>query len=161
MLEKLIVRNDSQGGGHFDSSRTGGRKHNGTDYLVNEGDSIYMPENGKVIRKSYPYASDTRWQGLYIRGESGLEYKVFYMVPLDGITGKTLKKGQLIGHAQAISEKYSSAMKDHIHVYVIKDGNFIDPETILKPIMGQKKNNSTCFNCPNCGASLVVSEKNI
>lgn len=125
------IRKDAAGDGHFGTGRVGHR-HQGVDLLVIEGEPVYSPVDGIFDRRAVPYPTAPEWKGLVLRGE-GYHVKIFYMVPVDFSPGQPVKRGQLIGHAQAISEKYGGApMKDHIHVEVRKmDGTLLDPATVL------------------------------
>lgn len=119
-LKEMILRMDSQGSGKFGASRGGGsRKHNGTDFLVKEGDSIFAPFDAIVTRQAYPYDNDRFYTGLHLKTLDGKTLmKIFYMKPLSAIIGKEVKKGDVIGKAQDISKKYSPKMKPHIHVEI-------------------------------------------
>ena len=155
VLKNHVVRNDAQGGGHFESSR-GARKHRATDYVVTEGEPIFMPEDGIVERRAYPYGNDRRWEGVKIKGYNGIDYKLFYFMPLPDVIGKTIKAGDVIGHAQAISNKYPSSskpMKDHLHVEMYKNGERINPELHLNVVPKKK---STNYYCPTCRGLLSV-----
>ena len=63
---------------------------------------------------------------MLFKGNSGTEYKFFYVIPTL-LIGQTVAQGKIIATAQAISKKYGSAMKDHIHVEVRKNNNLLDP----------------------------------
>lgn len=125
------IRKDAVGDGSFGSGRVGHR-HQGVDLLVIEGEPIYSPVDGIFDRRAVPYPTAPEWKGVVLKGE-GYHVKVFYMTPVDFTPGQPVKRGQLIGHAQAISDKYGGApMKDHIHVEVRKmDGTLLDPATVL------------------------------
>ena len=127
LLNSLIVRMDSSGDGNFGSRRSKGHAHQGTDFLVTKGDKIKAPENGVLVRIAKPYASDNRFSGFVFKGVSGYEYKVFYVAPITSLIGKSVTKGKTIAIAQSISTKYSSAMKDHIHVEIRKGNKLFDP----------------------------------
>jgi murein DD-endopeptidase MepM/ murein hydrolase activator NlpD len=119
-LKEMILRMDSQGSGKYGASRSGGtRKHNGTDFVVREGDPVFAPFDGVVTRQAYPYDNDRFYTGLHLRTLDGkTNMKIFYMKPLSAIIGKEVKKGDVIGKAQDISKKWSPKMKPHIHVEI-------------------------------------------
>jgi murein DD-endopeptidase MepM/ murein hydrolase activator NlpD len=129
LVVPLEIRNDSQGSGVFNASR-GARAHKGVDYLVEKGQNVFSPVDGKVTRIAYPYASDLKWKGLVIVSGS-TEIRIFYITPLDGIIGEQVKKGDRIATAQAINEKYTPSMKNHIHVEWIINGTHKDPSKYL------------------------------
>lgn len=125
------IRVDGAGNGNFGTGRKG-HKHQGVDLLVIEGEPVYSPVDGIFDRHAVPYPTAPEWRGVVLKGE-GFHVKVFYIEPVDFTPGQPVKRGQLIGHAQAISEKYGGApMRDHIHVEVRKvDGTLVDPATVL------------------------------
>lgn len=124
----LEVRVDIQGSGYFGDPR-GGRDHQGVDFLCHEGQSVFSPINGTLQRIAYPYADDAQWKGCVIQGEGddeGLEVKMFYMVPTNPIP-RQVRRGEVIGHCQAISKRYTPEMNDHLHVEIREEGTLIDP----------------------------------
>lgn len=126
----LIVRVDSAGNGHFESSR-GSREHKGVDFRVAKGQTVFSPVDGLVERFSYPYASDKKWKGLYIKGNEGIDIKIFYIEPTENIVGKQVRKGDVIGVAQKISDKYNPKMLDHVHVETWVKGAAVNPEPLF------------------------------
>jgi hypothetical protein len=119
---KKIRVKDNWGEGHYMASR-GRRKHKGTDYICNPGQEIISPIKGIVIREAKPYAKSD-YSGLLIKGKQ-IEIKMFYFKPRDGLKGMEIQKGEIIGIAQNIAEKYPG-MIPHIHVEVVS----IDPEIV-------------------------------
>lgn len=127
------MRNDSQGDGHFGASR-GRRRHNGIDIIVLPGSAVYCPIEGFMKRIAHPYPGrrNKKWLGCVIEGTGlyrGYEVKIFYMKPF--LIGEYVYPSDVIGKAQAISDKYSSAMIDHLHVEVRYYGRLIDPATLF------------------------------
>ena len=130
-----VLRSDSKGDGHFGSSRTG-HVHQGVDIEVSKGETIYAPISGTVTRVVYPYADDFAWKGVEVAGSGtwdGYKIKIFYMQPDIGLIGSFVDRGQPIGLAQAISEKYTPAMKNHVHVELRKNGQVVDPTQYIFP----------------------------
>lgn len=133
IVTPLSIRSDTSGDGHFKAYRDrngSAGTHEGIDLLVYEGQDIYSPFDGIVVRNAIPYKSDTRWKGLLLRRADGLEVIIFYMTPSVG-EGTNVKAGQKIGKAQAISKKYSSAMRNHIHVETKINGMTINPTSLI------------------------------
>ena len=132
IVKPLAIRSDSSGAGHYHASRSGGsRKHNGIDLLVQEGQIVYAPFDGTILRKAYPYANDKKWEGFVLKADSGnMELKVFYVL-LTASVGNKVKKGTPIAKAQKISKKYSPSMKDHIHVEIWVNNTNIDPTQMV------------------------------
>lgn len=121
---------DPQGCGAYGVSRDGGsRSHNGIDIVVSDGQAIKSPITGIVARMAYPYASDLSWHGIVI--ENDIYYiKMYYLEP--SVTkGTSVKRGEVIGYAQNIADKYNN-ITPHVHLEAyIKDSNgdliLIDP----------------------------------
>jgi murein DD-endopeptidase MepM/ murein hydrolase activator NlpD len=129
--ESGIIRNDSQGKGHFGALR-GTRLHQGLDFEISKYDLVFAPIDGYINRLVYPYPDDLRWEGCEIIGTGNYaDYtvKIFYFKPY--VIQTNVYAGEKIGTAQAISEKYSKKMKDHIHVEVRKNGQLIDPAPLF------------------------------
>lgn len=120
---------DPFGCGTFGASR-GNRKHEGEDYAVSPGETIFSPISGTVTRIAYPYASDMSYKGVEIKNDE-LTVKIFYMVATAKI-GSKIKAGDILGTAQNIAAKYGSAMVNHIHVEIRnKAGKLIQPSTLF------------------------------
>lgn len=135
LVNDPVVRSDSAGDGHFGASRSGGtRTHKGVDLLVEPGEAIFAPFPGKVVREARPYDSDDHYTGLLLEGSGAFEgyaLKLFYMEPLEGIIGREVTQGALIGHAQAISEKHGGGMMDHVHAEIYIGDKLTNPEPFL------------------------------
>lgn len=135
-VDNSQIRSDSWGGGHFGDSRDGGkRRHNGLDLIVQKGQAVYCPIDCYVTRNTTVYPSDPDWKGIVLRGINeyeGIEVKIFYM---ESVVMKNdfIPKGQLIGFAQAISERYSPEMIDHIHLEIRDNKQLVDPMDYLFP----------------------------
>ncbi len=132
-LTPLVIRNDSQGHGHFGARRAGGlRSHKGIDLICYEGQTVYCPIYGYVNRVSRPYANDTNYIGCEITGtgkHSGYKIKIWYMTPIR--VGEDVIPGSHLGSAQAISRKYGGGMKDHIHLQLYHNGQVINPTPLF------------------------------
>ncbi len=111
------IRNDAGGLGHFGAPR-GDRKHDGVDFSCEEDQEVLMPVDGKIVRKSYPYANDLKWQGVDIVNPR-IEIKMWYFKPFSNVIGKEVKAGEPIGFAQNIGLKYEN-VTPHVHLRIIK-----------------------------------------
>lgn len=130
-LNNQVIRVDAAGNGHFGAKR-GSRKHQGVDLLVQKGDNVLAPEDGLLKRAAYPYVGDMTYSGFEFIGDSGKKYKVFYLEPKWDLIGERVNDGDIIGTAQAISERYpQSSMKDHIHIEIRENNLLLNPEEIL------------------------------
>jgi len=116
-------KTDSHGNGSYGSKR-GNRLHEGRDYICDPGQSVYSPISGVISRKAKPYAGE-EYSGVLIRND-WCAIKMFYLRPDYNLIGKRVKKGQIIGTAQDISEKYPG-MINHIHLSIVS----IDPEIFI------------------------------
>ncbi|NIV03279.1 hypothetical protein GWN26_01965 [Candidatus Saccharibacteria bacterium] len=123
----LGIRNDPAGSGNYGAPR-GKRRHNGIDFLCTPGQTVRCPVAlGRVIREARPYAHDFKYSGLVIQGKH-LAIKIFYLDPWPGIIGTVVKRGDPIGIAQDIREKYNGSMEAHIHLAIFS----FNPELILQ-----------------------------
>jgi hypothetical protein len=120
---RLGVRSDPDGFGYYGAPRGKHRKHNGTDYICAAGQDIYCPIlSGKIVRRAFPY-NDTEYQGALIEGKH-IAVMLFYFDVWEHLIGKYVNRGEEMGLAQDISQKYGGSMKPHIHLTVVS----IDPE---------------------------------
>jgi hypothetical protein len=107
---RLGVRSDPDGFGYYGAPRGKHRKHNGTDYICAAGQDIYCPIlSGKIVRRAL---------GKHIA------VMLFYFDVWEHLIGKYVNRGEEMGLAQDISQKYGGSMKPHIHLTVVS----IDPE---------------------------------
>ena len=106
---------DKHGCGTFNAAR-GNHSHQGEDYIVAPGESVFSPISGTVTRFPRPYANDSDYTGIEIKNEK-YDVKIFYMTPMVSIA-KTVLAGDRIGIAQNIAAKYTRGMTNHIHVEV-------------------------------------------
>ncbi len=119
---------DLKGCGSFGANR-GDRKHEGIDIIVHKGQQIKSPISGTVTRKSYPYANDLKYEGLLIENDTHSVF-IWYMYPWK-VKGQQINKGDIIGVAQDISEKYGSGMQPHVHFQIEQNGIAIDPTNLF------------------------------
>lgn len=128
----VLRRSDTWGAGRFGASR-GRRQHNGADIVARLGQEVLSPIDGRILRMSYPYASDTSLTGVMIEGVGrhiGMEVKIFYMTPMPGMVGQSVKAGEKIGLAQSLLSKYPG-ITNHIHLEVRQNGIVVDPQSLI------------------------------
>jgi murein DD-endopeptidase MepM/ murein hydrolase activator NlpD len=128
-----IRKADAFGAGHFGAAR-GSRLHAGVDYSVEAGQDVYSPIAGKITRKSYPYVSDLRFEGVVIKGEGALshvEVKLWYLKPIPSKIGERVQKGEKIGVAQDLEIKYKG-INNHIHMNLYVNGATINSLPLLE-----------------------------
>jgi septal ring factor EnvC (AmiA/AmiB activator) len=129
-VSPLLIRNDEGGDGHYNTERSNNLGiHQGIDLSVKKGQPIFAPFKGTITRKAIPYANDTKWSGCVLADNEGNEVKFFYLIPSK--IGKQVKRGEQIGIAQAISEKYGSPVTDHVHLEFRKNGVLADPTSYI------------------------------
>lgn len=132
----VLRKSDKWGAGHFGASR-GTRKHNGIDIVATLGQNVLSPIEGKIVRKSHPYATDLSYSGVLIEGINqyfGLTIKIFYISPTVSLVGKNVKAGDIIGKVQSLLTKFPG-ITNHIHLEIMKNGTKIDPKTLLSNIL--------------------------
>lgn len=119
----LGIRNDSEGLGHYNSIRHGGRQHKGTDYLAVAFQDIIAPFDMILKRYANPTMKFPR--------ESGVEWitpfasgKMFYFIPKPELIGSFVIKSHVIGTAIDLKPYYGENIKSHIHFQI----DSIDPE---------------------------------
>jgi len=128
IVNDFKIRKDSLGDGSYLSSR-GSRKHMGIDVRVNENENIRAPFDLEYLRLAKPYKNDNLYYGALYKHKNGF-IKIFYFVPITNI--KYFKKGEIIGQAQNISNKYGSGMYNHIHIESFDlSMNNIDPTLLF------------------------------
>ena len=110
-----------------DGKKAGTRYHGGVDFVSTPGQDIFSPVNGKVIRITNAYASNNQDLKAIVIGDQGYEYKVLYTKPSVKKDDFVLR-GQKIGAAQDLSEKFGTGMTNHVHLSVIDpDGKRVSP----------------------------------
>lgn len=121
---KFVLRGqDSHGSGAFGAPRTHGT-HQGEDYLIAPGETVFAPMSGIVTRYPFPYKGDLIFTGIEIKNDL-YDMKIFYLKASVKI-GTIVQAGQPIGTAQNIAGKYSPGMGNHIHIEVInKQGKLL------------------------------------
>lgn len=125
-----LIRVDDAGDGHFGAPR-GDRTHRGVDYLCRPGDTVHSPCNGVVSKLGFPYADDSTWRYVEITDGRSRRHRLFYVEPLHHV-GTIVKEGNVIGHAQDISLRYSPRMKPHLHYEIISfpAGEYLNVEEL-------------------------------
>ena len=119
-----VIRSDAEGDGSFASPR-GGKRHKGADYRFEEGEDVKSPVEGIVTRIGYAYSGDD-YRLIEILSHKGyLLWRFMYVQP-SVKAGDRVSLNQTIGTAQAISERYSEKMQDHVHVEIN-----LDPKSVI------------------------------
>jgi murein DD-endopeptidase MepM/ murein hydrolase activator NlpD len=117
----------SKFGPRTDPNSGGPQFHNGADFSAPEGAPIVAPAGGRVTRvASYP----SGWGKLLeIDHGGGLATRYAHLSTFEVGEGQQVAAGQLI--ARVGSTGLSTG--PHLHFVVLRDGQAIDPETMLPP----------------------------
>ncbi len=136
------LRTDGWGDGAYGAMRTtirGGsrvdRPHLGEDVTGAPGSYVVSPVDGQVVRTGMPYATDNGAWNCYllIREADGTEWRLFYVIPLPGIVGQTVRRGQAVAVLADIGQKYGTQagkgrMQPHCHVEKWQAGERVPPD---------------------------------
>lgn len=123
MVTNFSIRNDSKGLGTFGAVRDG-HKHQGLDIRVTKNEKIKAPFDMHYVFTGNVYPNDTKYLATEYKTDRGT-FRVMYMLPIT--SKKDFKKGEVIGIAQDISEKWGSTMLPHIHVEIRENGILKNP----------------------------------
>jgi hypothetical protein len=117
---RRIRKSDNWGSGYFGAPR-GNRPHLGIDLIYSPDEEIRAPFDLTINRVSYPYASSPYSGIAFTTTIDNIDYdgRMWYMLPDFGSIGKSFKRGQIIGVAQQINEKYPG-MINHVHLQLEK-----------------------------------------
>lgn len=110
----------------FDETMGDWRSHGGTDFEASEGEEIKAVGNGRVTK----VISDPSW-GYIVEIDCG-EFTARYCGLHQGTTVKindTVSEGDTVGIIGIIP--CESAVQSHLHLEIVKDGDRVDPETVL------------------------------
>lgn len=131
------IRCDAMGDGAFGASRrSGGQQytHRGVDTLVTPGDSVRSPMSGVIEREGLCYAGEE--YRLLVIVNWPWEVRVLYVEPLEGIVGKRVHQGQILGTAQNIcsfpGREYGvRGMLPHLHTEARRFEELVDPAFLM------------------------------
>jgi murein DD-endopeptidase MepM/ murein hydrolase activator NlpD len=124
---KLIVRNDDYGDGYFGAKRSGGRTHNGIDYLADVGTPVFAAKSGVVEHARYK-----RGNGKYVAISHLWGYKTYYchLSAYQVREGQRVSAGQVIGYVGKTGNAGRRGMQPHLHFEVHKGGQPLDPSGV-------------------------------
>lgn len=129
MSTKKIRGQDAHGSGEWQASR-GSRKHNGVDYVCEEGEYIRSDVEGKVTKIGYPYnPTDTKKGHLrYVEVTDNKRSRVryFYIDPKVS-KGDTISPSDVLGVSQDLTCIWPG-MTQHYHLEVIA---YVNPKEYL------------------------------
>lgn len=132
ILSTQRIRKDASGDGRFGARRST-HTHQGVDLLVTPGETVRSPIAGRFVREGYPYRNDPRYRMIVVNGE-GIEVRIMYAEPLPSLRpGDAIMRGQPIGVAQAVADKYGPPMLNHLHIEArrIVGAQLLDPTPFL------------------------------
>jgi len=125
---KLAMRNDDYGDGYFHAKRSGGRLHNGIDFLAEVGTPVFAAKDGTVR-----YARYKKGNGNYVVLLHPWNYATYYchLSKINVAEGQRVKAGQIIGYVGKTGNANRSGMRAHLHFEIRKNGVAQDPLTTL------------------------------
>lgn len=128
LATKLVIRNDDYGGGYFGAKRSGGRRHNGADFLADTGTPVLAVKPG-VVR----YARYKRGNGNYVVLNHWWGYKTVYchLSKLSVNEGQRVREGQVIGFVGKTGNANRGGIAAHLHFELHKNGAPEDPMNYL------------------------------
>lgn len=131
---KLTVRNDDYGDGYFSAKRSGGRLHNGIDYLADVGTPVLASKSGVV-----KYARYKKGNGKYVVVNHRFGYKTYYchLARIDVKEGQKIKEGRIIGAVGKTGNANRAGMQAHLHFEIHKNNTPFDPAQVM-PNGGQR-----------------------
>lgn len=131
MIIPPIRKQDSHGSGEY-GARRGSRVHRGIDAACYPDSVILSDVNGIVTKIGYPYPPEgAKKEYRYVEVTTEDDYRVryFYVKPLVE-KGAQIIEGNILGLSQDLQKIYPD-ITHHIHLEVIKDGEYINPHDYL------------------------------
>ena len=119
---------DRYGCGHYKASRGNNRTHQGIDFIYKHSEPVRAFRDGRVAKLGYPYADDLSYRYVQI-SDGGADMRYFYVCPTVRV-GQKVKRGDVIGFAQAIELRYPG-ITPHIHYEVKAGGMHVNPRGYL------------------------------
>ncbi len=101
------------------------RTHNGIDIACNISDTVTAPANMTVKAVT----EGSQWGTVVELTDNNYEIRLCGLSDVTVKAGDTLKQGQAIGKASKFAAEM--ALSEHIHVEVLKNGEYINPEEIF------------------------------
>jgi len=127
--DKVPVRNDPYGEGHFRAKRRGGRLHNGLDITACEGTPVFASKGGRVIAG---YQKNGMGNYLIIKHPGGLSTLYGHLSQIIAPDASRVRQGDLIGLSGRTGNARYKGIKGHLHFEVKKEGSYEDPMNYLK-----------------------------
>ncbi len=119
------------------NSRSGGRRHKGTDILAPHGTSLFAIEDGVIERTSN---SSLGGLSVYLLGDSGARYYYTHLSELGPfVAGDVVSAGQVIG---LNGDSGNARGTPHLHFQVAPDGgdNWVNPYPLLLALWQFERN---------------------
>lgn len=100
--------------------------HTGVDVALNTGTELISPVDG-VVERIMDYGSDNVGKGLVIRADNGDQLIFGHLSDWKVKVGEHIDKGDLV----ALSGNTGHSTGPHVHLGLVRDGQFADPSSYL------------------------------
>ena len=89
---------------------------------------MYAPFRAEVVRIGQAYSNSTHFKTVWLHNLDNPSQllKLFYVSPTVA-AGTILQKGQVIGYAQDIRDRYGDTMIPHLHIEIYDQQGITDP----------------------------------
>jgi hypothetical protein len=122
---KNQIRMDTHGSGKFQAPR-GARLHMGTDWACEPNQWIVAPCSARLNRILTVYEDTRKFKGIELYRRNFTIW-LFYLDPITSLVGHRVKKGQRVGRAQDLRERYGPDIIPHVELRI-----YINPELMVK-----------------------------
>jgi len=122
--ERLIIRNDSWGEGHFGAKRKNGRTHKGVDLSAGLGTPVVAAKSGWAVSRF-----DEDGYGNYVKvfHSGGLMTIYGHMEGTTMRLAKRVRQGDIVGWVGNTGNARARGIGYHVHFEVRKNGVAVDP----------------------------------
>lgn len=123
-VQRMTIRHDAKGSGHFGAPRSGARHHSGVDLLGKVGDPVYAVRSGWVREARFH-----KGFGYYVEIDHGHAFTTLYahLSRMDVRRGDRVRQGQRIGSIGKSGNARSKLVEAHLHFELRQNGEPIDP----------------------------------
>ena len=129
---QALIRNDVIGKGAFGTSRSGGRTHQGVDFLGQVGNPVYSAKSGRIV-----YSGEGKGYGLYIEiSHPDMRFTRYaHLSKLEVNLGDWTTAGQRIGYVGKTGNADSPRVLPHLHFEIRDSKKAVDPLPLMDPLI--------------------------